>query len=133
MQLRITRHTNSLSAVKYFYVKLLGLNILGDFKDHEGYNGIFIGKPEQSWHLEFTTSEEPAHHHPDPNDLLVIYFDEAKSYQEAKDRCIDAGLKAITPRNPYWYDKGAQFNDPDGYGVMLCTHEPFARNRGNVE
>lgn len=127
MQLRFTRHTNSLSAVKYFYVKLLGLELISDFKDHEGYNGIFVGLSSKDWHLEFTTSKEAAQHHPDPNDLLVLYFDEVNTYQKAVDRCVDAGLKAITPRNPYWYDKGTQFNDPDGYGVMLCPHKPFGK------
>ena len=43
MQFRSARHTDNIEGLKTFYTEIIGLDILGDFKDHDGYSGIFLG------------------------------------------------------------------------------------------
>ena len=45
------------------------------FKNHNTYNGVFLGLQNKDWHLEFTESNEKVNHHSDKDDLLVFYFD----------------------------------------------------------
>jgi catechol 2,3-dioxygenase-like lactoylglutathione lyase family enzyme len=40
MQLRIARHTDRLDAVVAFYRDGLGLEEVGGFRDHDGYDGV---------------------------------------------------------------------------------------------
>lgn len=44
MKLRIARHTNNINKILDFYTKIIGLDILGEFKNHNNYDGIFIDK-----------------------------------------------------------------------------------------
>ena len=48
MQFRVTRHTNQINEIKKFYTKVLSFEILGKFKNHNGYDDIFIGKSDLS-------------------------------------------------------------------------------------
>ena len=62
MILRVARHTDKLEKAISFYVDIIGLEILGDFKNHDGYDGVFIGNPFWDWHFEFTLSQENPNH-----------------------------------------------------------------------
>ncbi|MGV0964542.1 hypothetical protein [Empedobacter falsenii] len=42
MQFRVARHTNQIKGIKDFYIKVLNFDILGEFQNHNGYDGIFI-------------------------------------------------------------------------------------------
>lgn len=44
MKLRFARHTNDLDKIKSFYINVLGFQLLGEFTNHDNYDGIFIGK-----------------------------------------------------------------------------------------
>ena len=44
MTFRFARHTNDLEQIKSFYIDILGFELLGDFENHNDYDGIFIGK-----------------------------------------------------------------------------------------
>jgi catechol 2,3-dioxygenase-like lactoylglutathione lyase family enzyme len=81
MKFRSARHTDNRQPIISFYRNVLGLEILGDFKDHDGYDGVFLGIPGAGWHLEFTTSAERADHKPDDDDLLVFYPASAEEYE----------------------------------------------------
>ena len=63
MTFRFARHTNDLEQIKSFYIAILGFELLGAFENHNGYDGVFIGKSNENWHLEFTKTKE------------VIFFD----------------------------------------------------------
>jgi hypothetical protein len=52
MKVRFARHTNNLDAIKSFYIDVLGLDLLGGFENHNGYDGVFIGIPNTDWYLE---------------------------------------------------------------------------------
>ncbi|WP_313376133.1 VOC family protein [Chishuiella sp.] len=73
MELRVARHTNDISRILDFYTKIIGFDLLGEFKNHDNYDGIFLGKKNENWHLEFTTSIEQANHYFDEDDCLVFY------------------------------------------------------------
>ena len=73
MKFRIARHTTDLNRIIDFYGRILGLKVLGEFKDHHSYSGVFLGIPGESWHLEFTLSDAAPVHQPDDDDLLVFY------------------------------------------------------------
>ncbi len=58
MTFRYARHTADLKRIEEFYTVIVGLEKLGGFQDHDNYDGIFLGFRDQSWHLEFTVSDE---------------------------------------------------------------------------
>ncbi|MFP9114374.1 VOC family protein [Flavobacterium sp. RHBU_3] len=118
MKFRIARHTDNLKKIAAFYSGLPEMAVLGSFEGHDGYDGIFIGKPGESWHLEFTQSTEPAQHSPDDDDLLVFYYEEETPYREAL-RYLDTTTPRIPAKNPYWNVNGVCYKDPDGFGLVV--------------
>ncbi len=119
-QIRIARPTDDIAALVRFYRDGLGFKILSKFEDHEGFDGVMLGQPGSSWHLEFT------HHRghqvgkaPTDEHLLVIYLPDAAEWKQAIARLEDAGWSPTPSRNPYWDRHGRTFHDPDGYGVVL--------------
>lgn len=121
MKLRYARHTNDLKKLVDFYTQIVGLEILGEFKDHEQYNGVFLGIKDLDWHLEFTSSREKANHHPDPDDLLVLYLHSETEFRRIKAIAIQKNLGEFLPKNPYWQNKGICLKDPDGFGVLVVV------------
>lgn len=119
-QVRIARPTDKMEALVHFYSEGLGLQVIGSFKDHAGYDGVMLGHPALSWHLEFTHHKNgspcPA---PSGDNLLVLYFETTAGYQEAVLKMKQAGAKETDPENPYWVGKSTSFEDPDGWGVIL--------------
>lgn len=73
MTFRYARHTRNLENLKWFYTTILGFEILGSFENHDGYDGVFIGKKHSNWHLEFTKSSENPKQVFDEDDILVFY------------------------------------------------------------
>ena len=119
MTLRVARHTNNLDKLIEFYTKILALEILGSFKDHAGYDGVFIGKKEAQWHLEFTSNEEQAEHSFDDHDVLVFYPTSKSSFQKVKENIQAHKLSILKAKNPYWNDNGILVQDPDGFNVII--------------
>ena len=73
MTFRFARHTNNLEQIKSFYIDVLGFQLLGGFENHNGYDGVFIGKSSENWHLEFTKSNEIVKFNFNEDDILVFY------------------------------------------------------------
>ena len=119
MKLRVARHTRDLNRIIDFYGRVLGLKILGEFKDHDNYNGIFFGNPHADWHLEFTVSVNQPVHLPDDDDLLVFYATSIAEFNLIKERIVVNGINPVAPKNPYWKNNGITFEDPDGYRVVI--------------
>lgn len=120
VQFRIARPTNQLEAVIEFYTKGLGLQIIGRFSAHDGYDGVMLGLPDYTHHLEFTqhTSKHPL---PEPTqeNLLVFYFDDYQQYLEANRRLQGLNFFPVKPENPYWAGKSETYEDPDKWRVVL--------------
>jgi catechol 2,3-dioxygenase-like lactoylglutathione lyase family enzyme len=106
--------------MKAFYIGLLGLQELGHFTGHDGYDGVFLGLPGADWHLEFTVSETKPEHQPDADDLLVFYLPDEAALKVYQGRMSEAGVLPVTPVNPYWVQHGVSYTDPDGFGIMLA-------------
>lgn len=123
MKLRVARHTNDLEAIETFYCKVIGLDNLGGFQEHDGYNGLFLGKRGLDWHLEFTQSKQPAVHQPDEDDLLVFYVADQNELNDFKRLFAVKKIAIVPSSNPYWNRNGLLVKDPDGFGVVISINQ----------
>ena len=121
MQFRVARHTNKIEEISEFYTKIIGLEILGNFKNHSNYDGIFIGKPHKDWHLEFTTTHEEVNHQFDEDDCLVFYPESQYEYDAIIERLEINQIEIIISKNPYWNTNGISIKDPDGFVVIISS------------
>ncbi|MEL1242912.1 VOC family protein [Flavobacterium sp. DGU11] len=119
MKFRSARHTNNLDSLITFYRNVLGFEVLGSFKGHDGYDGVFLGIPGADWHLEFTISDEAAKHKPDEDDLLVFYPASIEEYERIIQRFTENNNPALESKNPYWKANGITYADPDGYRIVI--------------
>ena len=118
--LRVARPTSRLHEIAAMYRAGLGLDDLGGFEGHNGFDGVMLGTPGGTWHLEFTQqADHPASPAPSEENLLVFYF---PGFQEWTSNCrqmTKAGFTEVASHNPYWDQHGKTFEDPDGYRVVL--------------
>ena len=119
MKFRVARHTNDLEKIEQFYTTVIGLKKLGEFKNHNNYNGIFLGIEGADWHLEFTTSLEKANHTFDEDDIFVFYTKTTEEYLAIKNRIEKENITVETPKNIYWQENGIQISDPDEYKIII--------------
>jgi catechol 2,3-dioxygenase-like lactoylglutathione lyase family enzyme len=118
--LRVARATDRLEEVVRFYVEGLGLEKLGSFENHEGFDGVMIGTPGATYHLEFTHQRgHVVGRAPTNENLLVFYLPIKKEWISAVNRMEAAGYPSVPSLNPYWDRHGRTFEDPDGYRVVL--------------
>lgn len=123
MNFRFARHTNNLASLIKFYTKVLNLNVLGNFENHDDYNGIFLGKPDANWHIEFTESNIEANHIFDEDDILVFYPETIEEYQNIIGNITSKKIKTHQPKNPYWHTNGILIKDPDDYNVIISKQK----------
>jgi YycE-like protein len=120
MKLRVARPTDQLEEVVRFYSAGVGLEILGSFEDHDGFDGVVLGLAGMPYHLEFTRRRgHTAGRSPTLDNLLVFYLPDANDWNAAVERMTEAGYPAVTSFNPYWDRHGRTFEDPDGYRVVF--------------
>jgi catechol 2,3-dioxygenase-like lactoylglutathione lyase family enzyme len=118
--LRVARPTDRLDDVVRFYVVGLGLNKLGSFENHDGFDGVMVGIPGGPYHFEFTHQRgHTAGRAPTKENVLVYYLPDESEWQSAVDRMVAAGYPPVSSLNPYWDRCGRTFEDPDGYRVVL--------------
>ena len=124
MQIRIARPTDKLEKNIKFYTEGLGLKVIGSFKGHDGYDGVMIGLPDKSYHLEFTTHVDgspcPA---PTKDNLLVFYIPHKTIIDDICYKLFKMGYNSVPPENPYWEEKGITIEDPDGWRVVLMNDQ----------
>ena len=112
----MARHTDDLAAIVDFYRDRVGLPELGRFTGHDGYDGVFLEVPGTGAHLEFTTGGAHRPSEPHPENLLVLYLDDAASVAGIVER---VGQPPVVPANPYWRDHATTLADPDGHHLVL--------------
>jgi len=44
--MRVARPTDNLAAIAKMYVKGLGFDVLAEFEDHRGFDGVILGHPK---------------------------------------------------------------------------------------
>lgn len=122
VQFRMARPTNQLEKIEQFYKEGLGLKKVGEFRQHDGYDGLMFGLPNNEYHLEFTQSEEymelPT---PTKEHLLVFYMPNLYERNKIVSRLAGMGYPAVTPENPYWARDGVTIEDPDGWRIVLMN------------
>jgi len=118
--LRVARPTDDIDALIPFYQDGLGLDVLFRFEDHDGFDGVMIGRQGAPYHFEFTrTHGHVAGRAPTQDNLLVFYVPDPEEWQTAVDRMQSAGFDPIPAFNAYWDRQGRTFEDPDGYRVVI--------------
>ena len=121
-QVRIARHTSRLEAVVAFYRDGLGLPELYRFVNHDGYDGVMLGLPGKTYHLEFTQHlSGPPPSAPSGDDLLVLYIPDRAQLASLREHLERLGHHSVAPKNPYWLRDAVTFEDPDGWRVVLCN------------
>lgn len=120
VQMRIARPTDQLDKIIEFYETGLGLQRVGDFWQHNGYDGVMYGLPDTNFHLEFTAHEVgspcPA---PTKDNLLVFYLPSWDVMNKVGSRLEEMGYPEVKAENPYWEDAGITIEDPDGWRIVL--------------
>jgi ribosomal protein S18 acetylase RimI-like enzyme len=124
VQLRLARHTQRLDDVVAFYRDGLGLPETGRFKDHDGYDGVFLAIPGTGAHLEFTSGGFHGAPQPHAESLLVLYVGDASAM---RDIAIRLGTGPVPSLNPYWARHALTFEDPDGFRVVIVPGTWSAR------
>ena len=120
-QVRFARPTDRLAEVVRFYREGLGLSQLDSFAGHAGYDGVMLGLPGRSCHLEFTQhvdgSPGPA---PTRDNLLVFYIPHMSSIEAITERLRAMGYPPVPAENPYWNEaRAVPIEDPDGWRIVL--------------
>lgn len=119
-KLRIARATDDLVALLAFYRDGLGLNVLFRFDDHDGFDGVMLGREGAPYHFEFTRARgHMAGKAPTKDSLLVFYLPDAREWEAAVARMKAAGFSPVHSFNPYWDRDGITFEDPDGYRIVF--------------
>ena len=122
--LRVARPTDNLPALLRFYGEGLGLEQLAAFRNHNGFDGVMLGRPQAPYHLEFT--HQPGHgagRAPTADNLLVLCPSRADEWQTTVQRLEAAGFAAAPAHNSYWDHLGRTVEGPDGSRVVLQQAE----------
>ncbi|TGE28555.1 VOC family protein [Hymenobacter metallicola] len=118
--LRVARPTNNIAALRAFYQDGLGFELLAEFENHNGFDGIILGHRQWPYHFEFTHQRghrvPPA---PSQDNLLVFYFPDAAAWQQQITQLLHQGYAPLPSYNPYWDTQGKTFADADGYRIVL--------------
>ena len=118
--LRVARPTDHLAAIAAMYATGLDFTVLAEFHDHDGFDGIILGHPQQLYHLEFTTQRGHLVGTASTQDhLLVFYLPDQAEWEASCARMLAAGFQRVPSYNPYWEAQGQTFEDLDGYWVVL--------------
>ena len=118
--LRVARPTDNLDAVIHFYRDGLGLEILYRFEDHQGFDGVMLGRKDAPYHLEFTQAHgHTAGRAPTADNLLILYLPDRADWEQAVQSMRSTGFQPVAAFNPFWERNGVTFEDPDGYRVVL--------------
>lgn len=119
-KLRVARPADNLAALLPFYCDGLGLEVIGRFENHNGFDGLMLGGRGAPYHLEFTRAEgHAAGRAPSQDNLLVFYIPDPIEWQSAVVNMQEAGFEPVPSFNPYWDERGRTFEDPDGYRVVI--------------
>lgn len=120
LQLRIARPVTDLRRAQAMYCAGLGLERIGSFEDHAGFDGIMLGRAGVPYHFEFTVCRHhPVAPRPTPEDLVVFYLPDEAQWHNQCAAMRAAGFREVSSFNPYWDARGRSFEDPDGYRVVL--------------
>src|SRR5437868_12484076 len=94
--LRVARPTDDLDAVVRFYRDGLGFEVLAEFKDHDGFDGVMLGHQGAAYHLEFTRGRgHRAGKAPSQDNLLVFSLPHEAEWAAAVARLKGCGFEPV--------------------------------------
>lgn len=121
-KVRIAKPSSDLLLSKKFYQDGLGLSLLSEFENHDGFDGVILGIPNSCVHFEFTFCR---HHkiipRPTPEDLFVFYIEDSSAWASCVYRLESIGVSPVPSYNRYWDKDGKTFEDYDGYRVVVLN------------
>jgi hypothetical protein len=83
------------------YCDGLGWNVLGEFADHDGFDGAMVGDAHAPYHFEFTVKRvdgvAPA---PTTEDLVVLYLPIVQEWLRTCASLTAAGFVEVASANP---------------------------------
>ena len=119
-QLRIARPVSDWARSEAMYCHGLALSVLARFADHQGFDGVMLGRQGLPYHLEFTRCNlHPVQPTAGVEDLLVFYLPDPAEWELACQTMVQAGFERVPSLNPYWEQYGQTFADADGYRTVL--------------
>ncbi len=119
-RLRITRPVSHLAATERMYCDAFGLAVLAGFQDHDGFDGVMLGREGMDYHFEFTHCRtHPVAPAPTPEDLIAFYLPDGETWEAACARATAHGFVRVKAFKPYWDASGQTFEDLDGYRIVL--------------
>ena len=121
MKFRVARHTNDLEKIKHFYTNVLNFDVVNSFEKHNNFDGLFLGKANLDWHLEFTKSNEILAANYNEDDILVFYSETKEEYYSLLENIKKQNITFIKSKNPYWNENGKMILDPDGYRIVISN------------
>ena len=118
---------DAIAKCPWHYREGLGFEVLHEFRDYDGFDGVMLGRPGAPYHLEFTSKVgHTAGRAPIADNLLVFYLPDHADWLAAVNRLEKQGHSPVPDFNPYWNRDGKTFEDPDGYRVVL-QHAAWSR------
>ena len=111
--LRVVRSSANYDETIEFYRDLVGLAVVGEFRDSYGEDGTIFGF-----------------------DQLVFYLADQAAVDEATGRLLASGVRPEPEQHPYWEENGGTtFRDPDGRGIVFVSwvfgRDPQPSDRAN--
>src|SRR5262245_65829171 len=73
VSMRVARPTRDLDRIRSFYERVVGLAVLWSFVDHDGFDGVIFGVPDERAQLELVRSPHGDTPSPTREDALVLY------------------------------------------------------------
>lgn len=125
MKFRFARHTSKIESLIDFYTNILEFEVLGEFTNHDGYDGAFLGKKGENWHLEFTQNKNLPISKFDEDDILVFYSETRSEYEKILENIKTFKVSLLKAKNPYWQKNGICFEDCDHYKIVVCNENFF--------
>jgi catechol 2,3-dioxygenase-like lactoylglutathione lyase family enzyme len=116
----VARPCSELGQARRFYCDGLGLLVLAEFADHDGFDGLIVGLAGAGWHLELVRERGAALRAPSAEDLIVLYEPDRVQFEARLQRLRGAGFAVVPSNNPYWDRCGVTVEGPDGYRTVLA-------------
>ncbi len=121
--LRVARACSDLARARRFYCDGLGLPVLAEFADHDGFDGLIVGESRAGWHIELVVERGAAVAAPSPDDLIVLYEPDRVTFEARVAKVRAAGFATVPSSNPYWDRCGVTFEGTDGYRTVLANRD----------
>jgi catechol 2,3-dioxygenase-like lactoylglutathione lyase family enzyme len=119
--LRMARPCSDLAQARRFYCDGLGLSVLAEFENHDGFDGLVVGRAGVPWQIELVREHDVPVGRPPVEDLIVLFEPDRAAFDALLQRLQAAGFAAVPSNNPYWDRRGVTFEGPDGYRTVIVA------------